>query len=82
MKNPLHRLECGGVDVGSQLRNHDFFRHCNWEALEQRRIQPPFKPKIVCIQHVIRLIHFVNFEICVVENSEKYTRSRNINSSR
>ncbi|VDK67212.1 unnamed protein product [Anisakis simplex] len=46
-KNALKRLGCvqsqGGEDA---IRAHPFFRDMDWEALEARRVKPPFKPKI------------------------------------
>ncbi|XP_075222749.1 protein kinase C [Lycorma delicatula] len=46
-KNPCKRLGCvtaqGGEDA---IRAHSFFRDMDWNALECRRVKPPFKPKI------------------------------------
>jgi len=51
-KNPLRRLGCvpsqGSEDA---IRAHPFFREIEWDALEQRKVKPPFKPKIVSILH-------------------------------
>ncbi|KAI1711445.1 protein kinase domain-containing protein [Ditylenchus destructor] len=46
-KNPLRRLGCvqsqGSEDA---IRAHPFFREIEWDALEARRVKPPFKPRI------------------------------------
>ncbi|KAF6217395.1 hypothetical protein GE061_001750 [Apolygus lucorum] len=46
-KNPSKRLGCVVVQGGEQaIRNHAFFKEMDWDALEARRLKPPFKPKI------------------------------------
>lgn len=47
-KNPSKRLGCVTAHgLESAIRSHSFFRDIDWVALEQRRVRPPFKPKIV-----------------------------------
>ena len=49
-KNPARRLGCvasaGGEDA---IKTHAFFKGLDWNALEQKKIKPPFRPKIVSI---------------------------------
>lgn len=46
-KNPARRLGCSGSE--NQIRNHPFFKELDWEALELRRVKPPFRPRVVCL---------------------------------
>ena len=47
-KSVSRRLGCvqahGGEDA---IKHHLFFKEIKWDALEERKIKPPFKPKIV-----------------------------------
>jgi len=42
VREPERRLGARG-----NIRQHAFFREINWEALEERRMEPPFKPRVV-----------------------------------
>lgn len=47
-KNPSKRLGCVvAQNCEAQIRIHPFFRDIDWVALENRKVKPPFKPKIV-----------------------------------
>ncbi|XP_041819213.1 protein kinase C epsilon type-like [Chelmon rostratus] len=46
-KNPAKRLGCV-VNQGCEeaIKTHAFFREIDWVLLEQRKVKPPFKPRI------------------------------------
>lgn len=45
-KNPTDRLGCHPEQGFSNIVSHAFFRTINWELLEQRQVQPPYKPPL------------------------------------
>lgn len=42
MREPENRL-----GVRGDIRQHPLFREINWEELERKEIDPPFRPKVV-----------------------------------
>lgn len=64
-KNPAKRLGCV-VNQGSEeaIKTHAFFREIDWVLLEQRKVKPPFKPRIVrdtCTQAHTNVIRQYSF---------------------
>lgn len=46
-KNPHKRLGCVAAQNGEDaIKQHPFFKEIDWVLLEQKKIKPPFKPRI------------------------------------
>ncbi|CAO2604450.1 Protein kinase C epsilon type [Lemmus lemmus] len=46
-KNPHKRLGCVAAQNGEDaIKKHPFFKEIDWVLLEQKKIKPPFKPRI------------------------------------
>ncbi|MED6274704.1 hypothetical protein CHARACLAT_019101 [Characodon lateralis] len=46
-KNPAKRLGCVVTQACEDaIKTHPFFREIDWVLLEQRKVKPPFKPRI------------------------------------
>ncbi|XP_072306881.1 serine/threonine-protein kinase Sgk3 [Eucyclogobius newberryi] len=41
-------LRLGCKDDFNEIKNHEFFISINWDDLEQKKIPPPFTPKVSC----------------------------------
>lgn len=47
-KNPHKRLGCVAAQNGEDaIKQHPFFKEIDWALLEQKKVKPPFKPRIV-----------------------------------
>lgn len=45
-KNPAERLGCHPETGFSDIIHHPFFKNIDWVGLEQKQVQPPFKPRL------------------------------------
>ncbi|TNN12127.1 Protein kinase C epsilon type [Schistosoma japonicum] len=47
VKSPARRLGCIPTDGGElAIQRHPFFKEIDWQILEERRVRPPFRPKV------------------------------------
>ena len=45
-KNPQERLGCHTDSGFMEIMTHPFFKTIEWEALEQKQIPPPYRPRL------------------------------------
>ena len=58
-KNVSKRLGCVTAHGGEEaIKHHSFFRDMKWKDLEDRKIKPPFRPKIVS-HFIISILFFI-----------------------
>ncbi|KAM8915157.1 protein kinase C eta type isoform 2-T2 [Spinachia spinachia] len=52
-KNPARRLGCVASEIGEEaVTSHAFFANIDWEKLNRREMEPPFKPRIKTAEDV------------------------------
>lgn len=68
-KNPAKRLGCV-VSQGCEeaIKTHAFFREIDWVLLEQRKVKPPFKPRIVSDAQKQTLTFYVLTQLSYTED--------------
>uniref|UniRef100_A0A8C7AED5 AGC-kinase C-terminal domain-containing protein n=1 Tax=Neovison vison TaxID=452646 RepID=A0A8C7AED5_NEOVI len=71
-RNAASRLGAGPGDAG-EVQAHPFFRHINWEELLARKVEPPFKPLLVCIHEIDRQAERVGKQAPVSREPDGFT---------
>jgi hypothetical protein len=45
-RNPKKRLGCGPKDA-EEIKKHPFFKDIDWDKLDKKLLEPPFRPALV-----------------------------------
>ncbi|EQC33387.1 AGC protein kinase [Saprolegnia diclina VS20] len=56
VKDPTRRLGCGRNSGPMDIMQHEWFRGIDWQALYDRRLEPPFRPHIAQTQDALRYV--------------------------
>ncbi|VDD83199.1 unnamed protein product [Mesocestoides corti] len=74
--DPVERLGCPPNSNFADIQNQPFFRSIDWVALEQKRVQPPYRPEKA---DDYSLIHFdptfTNEEVCFTPDDPEVIRA-------
>ncbi|KAB7495040.1 Calcium-independent protein kinase C [Armadillidium nasatum] len=90
-KNPSKRLGCVTEQGGeSAICSHKFFKDIDWKALEERKVKPPFAPKIKGKRDAVNfdaeftkeepVLTPINSEVVKAINQEEFANFSFINS--
>ena len=71
-KNPTKRLGCVTAHGAEEaIKHHSFFRSIKWDDLENRKIKPPFRPKIVRAKLNLSCGLFTSLYFLILQKSKK-----------
>uniref|UniRef100_A0A0R3VTT5 protein kinase C n=1 Tax=Taenia asiatica TaxID=60517 RepID=A0A0R3VTT5_TAEAS len=75
-KDPTERLGCAPNSNFADIQNQPFFASIDWVALEQKRVQPPYRPEAT---DDYNLIHFdptfTNERVCLTPDDPEVIRA-------
>ena len=57
-KNPSHRLGVNGVE---EIKQHEFFKGLDWDAVYHKKLAPPFIPEVKGFEDVSNFYKVLRF---------------------